>query len=986
MTAHRNAHAGPCLFAFAGLAAAAIAQPRGGQLYIWDGEAGDGQFFNSTNWDPNALPGPNDEALINQGGPVTAASLPIEVGRLTVETALHLSSSSIFVSLPSSIHNLTADGCCAVEIDSGSGPLTIKGDSAFNRRALFLGQLTRIRDQCDFADGITVRTGASLLIDGLAVLQGNTHTIEADGAVSVEGSLELRNADLFSANNAAAVWEFNSGELIATGPGTSVVTDAMSMNGGRIEADGSTLEIVGAVNVADSIAAVSNDGTLTISAGPGFLHALGVSSFEGAGIIAIDNGNYVLNPSGGIVSADVTGLGLEIDAGIEIVGTLHNTGILRLDSAVLFGTGGALSCDAGSMFVDSASEIDVPTTVRSGASVFVNGDLTLRSLLRINSGGLVELNRSVVPSAVPLINGQLEVNGLLRTANTATSNLKIRDTPVAMNATGQILVRDRSLSIEHGGTLSAGNIVLENSASPGDPTLTFGGEEAFTFRNGLEIRDNGDNASVFIGNGFGSQPAVSIEGDLIIDVDGDESIARVRVPSVSGAPNSRLLNRGSLLLERTATYSTRIDNEGSLTIAATTTMNGASIFNRSGASVDQTSSVRLGAGELISNAGVWRFPTFGRVENASGVDPQTTGFLNQGQLLATGGSSAIETRFTNLGSVLADAGHLVFTNTTTLDNAGRRVLKGNWRTINNGTISVPQDPPTVLADGSTRVSGEQKFLDFLDNISDVENGATLETGDLDRTGDLRLDKGNLEVTEAGTVNVDGDLNMTNGSNTTVRGGASLNATQDVNIGNDDPVAPSVLDDLQGSIALARGTPPPPSVSASAINVYANLTPVLDDTGVMLTAGLLTIHPTGTLRINAAADGVNSGIVHTGDLDVQGAIAIEPLGGYQPAPGDRFIVATVSGTIHALPLSATGDPGPGLEYAVSADGGGVVVTVAPECPADLAAPYGTLNFFDIAAYLGLFNTGSPAADLAAPFGTLNFFDLAAYLALYNGGCP
>ena len=60
---------------------------------------------------------------------------------------------------------------------------------------------------------------------------------------------------------------------------------------------------------------------------------------------------------------------------------------------------------------------------------------------------------------------------------------------------------------------------------------------------------------------------------------------------------------------------------------------------------------------------------------------------------------------------------------------------------------------------------------------------------------------------------------------------------------------------------------------------------------------------------------------------------------------------------------------------------------PGCnPADLAAPYGTLNFFDLAAYLDLYNAQDPAADLAAPFGVFNFFDLAAFLDFYNTGCP
>jgi hypothetical protein len=57
-----------------------------------------------------------------------------------------------------------------------------------------------------------------------------------------------------------------------------------------------------------------------------------------------------------------------------------------------------------------------------------------------------------------------------------------------------------------------------------------------------------------------------------------------------------------------------------------------------------------------------------------------------------------------------------------------------------------------------------------------------------------------------------------------------------------------------------------------------------------------------------------------------------------------------------------------------------------CPADLAEPFGQLNFFDLAAYLALYNAQDPGADLAEPFGAWNFFDLAAYLTLYNAGCP
>jgi hypothetical protein len=56
-----------------------------------------------------------------------------------------------------------------------------------------------------------------------------------------------------------------------------------------------------------------------------------------------------------------------------------------------------------------------------------------------------------------------------------------------------------------------------------------------------------------------------------------------------------------------------------------------------------------------------------------------------------------------------------------------------------------------------------------------------------------------------------------------------------------------------------------------------------------------------------------------------------------------------------------------------------------CNADLAPPFGTLNFFDVSAFLGLYNAQDPAADLAPPFGQWNFFDVSEFLAGYNAGC-
>jgi hypothetical protein len=84
-----------------------------------------------------------------------------------------------------------------------------------------------------------------------------------------------------------------------------------------------------------------------------------------------------------------------------------------------------------------------------------------------------------------------------------------------------------------------------------------------------------------------------------------------------------------------------------------------------------------------------------------------------------------------------------------------------------------------------------------------------------------------------------------------------------------------------------------------------------------------------------------------------------------------------------------DDGTTQRVAVSSTDTGriTVFSITPPCSdADVAGPFGVLNFFDVSAFVGLFNAQDDAADLAAPFGVWNFFDVSAYIALYNAGCP
>lgn len=55
-----------------------------------------------------------------------------------------------------------------------------------------------------------------------------------------------------------------------------------------------------------------------------------------------------------------------------------------------------------------------------------------------------------------------------------------------------------------------------------------------------------------------------------------------------------------------------------------------------------------------------------------------------------------------------------------------------------------------------------------------------------------------------------------------------------------------------------------------------------------------------------------------------------------------------------------------------------------CPADLSGD-GSLDFFDVSAFLSAFNSMDPAADFSGD-GMFDFFDVSQFLSAFNAGCP
>lgn len=63
-------------------------------------------------------------------------------------------------------------------------------------------------------------------------------------------------------------------------------------------------------------------------------------------------------------------------------------------------------------------------------------------------------------------------------------------------------------------------------------------------------------------------------------------------------------------------------------------------------------------------------------------------------------------------------------------------------------------------------------------------------------------------------------------------------------------------------------------------------------------------------------------------------------------------------------------------------------VEPTCPCNSPANINCdaqLNFFDVAAFIQLYNAQDPIADFNND-GLFNFFDVAAFIGVFNQGCP
>jgi len=955
--------------------------PSRGVPVIWDGEAGDMQWFNPTNWDPDALPGKSDTVLIQIGGPVIALNQPITVDSLNAQTGLTLSSSSLAIFNPSIINGLFIDGLSPT-IDSSTSTLNITGTSAFTSATKWAGAGTTLDGSITTIGGVAVQPDSTLVLAGdLSFLANQNFSQAVNAHVTITGSITLSSgASIFSAGNAQALWEFTGGSLNQVGASTCTVDDDISMTNGTISADGGDLLFDNNYTITGSTVSSTNDAVIDFDGNTGGnpSNTIHVSSFSGNGDIDISGSPTSIGSQSGLSTASMMAPGeLRLRNGIIIEDELSNTGTMTLFGASLSGDNGRLTAADGVIESRLSTLLAVETIVQSGGKMVFTDDTRVDRTLRVNQGGVLELNKSI-NALFPTKNAlaKVEIGGLL-SMPTGGSNSDI-NIPFNILSGGTVQIEDRRLQLKAGGRLQNGSVSFVDTGASGFPSLGFNGDDQDTwiFETGLTIANNGARADLFFGNGFGSQPNMTINGNLTLNMTGTPNIAKTRVNRIAG--DGTLVNQGNLTIERSVVMETDLTNSGSMVLQAAITLKSSTqlvvLTNESSGTVTQKNTILLDTLVRIENAGNWIIPNGVIMRETIGTDPLDTFFTNNGTLRATSGTSTFFGVFINNGQIIADSATLSILNPTTVDQQGRTVISGEWETRNNGKILIPSNTaPSVVTGPSTRVIGGGTDQPWIRDVDSVEDGATAELVDTRFNNLVNFDDSDLVVSQDSLVTAT-DVFFENDSNGTIEPGATLEADNEINSGNDDPDLPSVLDDIQGVTLIGLGPITPPTLRAMTVNIFANLTPILDDIGTMIVDGDLVIHPTGKLNINL--DGVAASRVDvSGDLTVDGSVMISTLNGYTPVLGDSFSIATVAGATNALPNRAIGDAGVGLAYGLVISGSDVLVRVV--CSADLTND-GVLNFFDVSSFL------STLPDYNND-GGFNFFDVSAFLVDFGEGC-
>ncbi|MEZ6242530.1 MAG: GC-type dockerin domain-anchored protein [Phycisphaerales bacterium] len=423
-----------------------------------------------------------------------------------------------------------------------------------------------------------------------------------------------------------------------------------------------------------------------------------------------------------------------------------------------------------------------------------------------------------------------------------------------------------------------------------------------------------------------------------------------------------------------------VDNASVVSVSFT---NMQGVVDISAGSIDFRSPADLNVADVLGGGGQWIVSGNGRLFFANGgrkingiadstevvIDgPSAMAPVDSDTLTITGG----RLRLLN-GAMLATG---AVTNTGTLENSGGSSVEADSL----------ENQGSVVSDGDTSVSGDWTGA----GTNDVQGGSVSVGGSVDSSGG-----GTWTVDPGAAVDVSGNFSA---STTNIQGSLDVQGdlefdpgeVEELNLGSDTTNGAVTANDVLVPMGTIQGNG---SIGAASLDLdWATLSPGVDaePCGVIdftlsvggsldvTTLTILDVDATGAPGRGAIAADMLS---FTGLITLAGTLEVRSQGGVQLDPGQS--VTLISGDQLAGAFDQVNYPAGTyhrIEYSPTA------VTLFGRCAADLAAPFASLDFSDIIAFLTAFGSGSPDADYAPPFGVFDFSDVIAFLTAFGDGCP
>lgn len=531
-------------------------------------------------------------------------------------------------------------------------------------------------------------TGSLDILQGGTVTSGETRVggwTRAIGTLNVDGANSKMTAD------SLIVGDSGKGDLSIT-------------NNAVVKSIGGS--VVGRVNQSTGYAKVESGGYWDNSSAAGVLQSLGVG-VEGLGTLDV--------LSGGTVNAGLVTVGRWVPAS----GTINVSGL----NAKMF-TGGMIVGYAGAATLNISDNGEVKST---GAGTISN-DANSNGQVNVTTGGHWELSDDAGTSLRSLVVGHLSA-GTLNINTTGTVN-------AGTTMLGNGVSGEGTVTVNHAGSLLSSSETIVGDKGKGTLNVSDSGEVRSSQRASIGDEAGGSGTANVNTNGLWD-----ITSDLTVGMAGNgelniETAGQVKAGSIgiggsaSGVGNVRVDGAGSLLQGNSVDIGS--NGTGTLTLSRSSTLalNNGNIFLGTNGGSHGTLNIGAAHGENAVDAGFITGTTGIIFGNGDG-----TLVFNHTNSSAVG--YVVNPLISgNLGTVIQDAGHTVFT--------GENTYSGQTQ-VNGGTLTVASHSSSGSTGlGSSTVAiAEEGILEIL--------GASNSAGDY-RLSNALSGSGLLRVDLASTTN------------------------------------------------------------------------------------------------------------------------------------------------------------------------------------------------------------------------------------------